>query len=91
MSDDNVGVAGKRLISTAVALWLGISLAIGLIALVVIIGAGHKSNACRGGKDVFSIPTYYSSDNKHWEATYDCVDGGQTTVNVPASQVPGGS
>ena len=91
MSDDNFGVVSRRLISNALALWLGISLVIGLIALVVIIVARHKSNTCRGGRDIFSVPSYYSSDNKHWKATYDCVNGGKTTVNVPANQVPGAS
>ena len=81
--------------NAAVALWV-IGALIGLIVVVVVVAVFVKSGAvsdkCRGGYDRSFIEgtTYESSDGKHWTATYQCNQGGHTTVPVPRGQVPGG-
>lgn len=47
--------------------------------------------ACKGGADTMEPENtvYQSSDDKHWTATYPCLDGGSTTVPVPLRSVPG--
>ena len=37
------------------------------------IGGG---GGCQGGPDPFGVPSFVSSDNKHWTAVVPCVNGG---------------
>jgi hypothetical protein len=52
--------------------------------------SSSASSGCKGGIDQMVPPSYQSSDDVHWMATYACMNGGTVTKSVPASQVPGG-
>ena len=61
-----------------------------IVAIVVFVAISNNAAACKGGKDPFGPAiSYTSSDNVHWTGTFNCVNGGTTTVPVPASEVPG--
>lgn len=80
----------------AALLWWGAGLVLAVIGVIIFIavasGHGFGGGGCRGGPDKFDAMniTYYSSDGRHWTATYPCRNGGSTTMPVPRNAVPGG-
>ncbi len=55
--------------------WLCTGWVVGLLLLTSgSIGGG--GGGCNGGPDPFGVPTFVSSDNKHWTAVVPCVNGG---------------
>jgi len=51
-----------------------------IVALLVFSSISGSAGGCKGGIDRFSVPTFMSTDNTHWAATYSCYDGGTKTV-----------
>jgi amino acid transporter len=51
-----------------------------IVAFLVITSISSSASGCKGGIDRFSVPSFQSSDNVHWTATYACVNGGTKTV-----------
>ena len=78
--------------------WLAAGVVVAIVGLIVIVsfasshGLGGGDSGCKGGIDTMDPmnTTYMSDDKNHWTATYPCIDGGHTTVPVPAASVPGG-
>lgn len=73
-------------------MWWGLGIAVAVIALIVILSVWSAAgDSCRGGPDKLDAlgTTYRSSDGEHWTATYQCRDGGSTTMPIPKAQVPG--
>jgi hypothetical protein len=52
-----------------------------IVVLFLFAGISSSASGCKGGIDRFSVPSFESSDNVHWTATYACVNGG--TKKVP--------
>ena len=61
-----------------------------LIPIIAFSAASSGVSGCQGGIDQLVPPSYQSSDDVHWQATYTCMNGGTETKPVPSSQVPGG-
>jgi hypothetical protein len=61
-----------------------------LIPIIAFSAASPGASGCQGGIDQLVPPSYQSSDDVHWQATYTCMNGGTETKSVPSSQVPGG-
>jgi hypothetical protein len=74
------------------AIAAGAWLCTGWLVVVIAFSAmsSSASSGCKGGIDQMVPPSYQSSDDVHWMATYACMNGGTVTKSVPASQVPGG-
>jgi hypothetical protein len=51
-----------------------------IVILLLFSAASSSASGCKGGIDRFSVPSFQSSDNVHWTATYACVNGGTKTV-----------
>jgi hypothetical protein len=51
-----------------------------IVVLLIFSAASSSASGCKGGIDQFSVPSFESSDNVHWTATYACVNGGTKTV-----------
>lgn len=51
-----------------------------IVALLIFSSISGSAGGCKGGIDRFSVPTFSSTDNTHWTATYSCYDGGTKTV-----------
>ena len=54
--------------------WLCTGWVIGLLLLTS--GSIGGGGGCQGGPDPFGVPSFVSSDNKHWTAVVPCVNGG---------------
>ena len=60
-----------------------------LVALLLFASVGSASGGgCKGGPDPFGLPSYTSTDGKHWTAHVPCVDGGSTSRPARAGEVP---
>ncbi len=51
-----------------------------VVAFFIVTSISSSASGCKGGIDQFSVPSFQSSDNVHWTATYSCVNGGTKTV-----------
>ena len=51
-------------------------------------GAFSGGGGCKGGPDPFGLPSFVSTDNKHWTATVPCVGGGTMTRPAKPGEVP---
>jgi hypothetical protein len=51
-----------------------------IVVFLVFTSITSSAGGCKGGIDQFSPPSFQSSDNVHWTATYACVGGGTKTV-----------
>ena len=51
-----------------------------IVVFFLVVGVSSSAGGCKGGIDRFSVPSFQSSDNVHWTATYSCVGGGTKTV-----------
>src|SRR5690348_16160143 len=64
---------------TGALVWFGVGLVAAIVAMIVVITmvSNHGTGgSCRGGIDRFEPPTYQSTGNNRWTATYACHDGG---------------
>ena len=61
-----------------------------LIAIVLFTSVGvGQGSGCKGGPDPFGLPSFTSTDGKHWTAHVACVNGGSTTRPAKPGEVPG--
>jgi hypothetical protein len=60
-----------------------------IFVLVVTSSGALGGGGCQGGPDPFGLPSYTSSDGKHWTAHIPCVNGGSTSRPARPSEVPG--
>lgn len=65
--------------------WLLTGWIVGVIVFASISASGGE---CQGGIDRSVFPTFTSTDNVHWTATYQCLDGGTLTRPAKKGQVP---
>jgi hypothetical protein len=60
-----------------------------LVALLAFSSSGAFSGGgCKGGPDPFAVPSFTSTDNKHWTATVACANGGTTSRPARKGEVP---
>ncbi len=51
-----------------------------IVVFLLFFAVSSSASGCKGGIDRFSVPSFESSDNVHWTATYACYNGGTKTV-----------
>lgn len=50
-----------------------------ILVFFLVVGVSSSAGGCKGGIDTLTPPSFESSDNTHWTATYACVGGGTTS------------
>ncbi len=59
-----------------------------IVGVIVFASISASGGECQGGIDRSVFPTFTSTDNVHWTATYQCLDGGTLSRPAKKGQVP---
>jgi hypothetical protein len=65
--------------------WLCTGWIVGLLAFGLLSGS-TGGGGCQGGVDPFGVPSYTSTDNKHWTVVEPCVNGGSRSRAATPSE-----